>query len=263
MTEAVRRKPYSVVLFDEVEKAHPNVFNVLLQVLDDGRLTDSQGRVVDFKNTLIILTSNLGAEFLQQAAMDLSASGRSAENGPTTKKTKTDGKQEELPEAVRQQVLSVVRKHFRPEFLNRLDDIVIFQPLARSQLRSIMNLQMKAISDRLKDRNIEIHMTESGLDHVLAKAYIPEYGARPIRRYLEKVVTTQVSRMLIGGELDRDQELEISAVKPEEGEGGWEKSELKFVVVPRVALGGPVGMDVDGSNPAPPFFRPSPGRGTR
>ncbi|KAM3575108.1 hypothetical protein VYU27_003021 [Nannochloropsis oceanica] len=269
LTEAVRRKPYSVVLFDEVEKAHVSVFNVLLQVLDDGRLTDSQGRIVNFKNTIIILTSNLGAEHLQKAALDSSTSNLSDDedsasngngNGRSNKKSKKEGGSTVISEDVRGKVMAVVRRHFRPEFLNRLDDIVIFSPLSRKQLRSIMQLQMAAISNRLKDRNIEIHLAEDGLDHVLAKAYVPEYGARPIRRYLEKTITTQVSRLLIAGTLDRDQTLEISAQKPEGGT--WADSELAFNVTPRSAAGASMEVDNGGSaNMAPPMFRPSPGRG--
>ncbi|EWM22024.1 heat shock protein 101 [Nannochloropsis gaditana] len=261
LTEAVRRKPYCVVLFDEVEKAHVSVFNVLLQVLDDGRLTDSQGRVVNFKNTIIILTSNLGAEYLQKAALDsssglLSDDEGSHNGGRSNKKSKKEGGGA-ISQEVRDQVMAVVRRHFRPEFLNRLDDITIFSPLTRDQLRSIMQLQMSAISNRLKDRNIEIQLTEHGLDHVLAKAYVPEYGARPIRRYLEKTITTQVSRLLIGGSLDRDQTLTIDAEKGETE--GWADSELLFKVVPRAAVG--ASMEVDENQAAPPLFRPSPGRG--
>jgi ATP-dependent Clp protease ATP-binding subunit ClpB len=159
---------------------------------------------------------------------------------------------------VRQQVMAAVKRHFRPEFLNRLDDIVIFQPLSKGQLRSIMRLQMGAIAQRLQDRNIGIELTDAGVQYVMDHAYDPLYGARPIRRFLEKAVTTHVSRMLIGGELDRDQTLKIDA--SEDG------SQLAFRVVsrpsPLSASGAAAAMDVDGDdNPAPSFFRPSPGRG--
>lgn len=155
--------------------------------------------------------------------------------------------------------MQAVRRHFRPEFLNRLDDIVIFQPLSKAQLRSIMQLQMAAISARLRDRNIAIELTERGVQYVMDHAYDPVYGARPIRRFLEKAVTTQVSRMLIGGELDRDQTLKIDA--SDDG------TDLAFRVSPRpsplnVGGGGDAAMDVDGENPAPRFFRPSP-RGSK
>lgn len=176
LTEAVRRRPYSVVLFDEVEKAHNQVWNVLLQVLDDGRLTDGQGRTVDFTNTVIIMTSNLGSEFLF------------SNDGAITQSTKN-------------MVMSVVKKHFRPEFLNRLDDIVMFHPLAKPELRKIVQLQIDQISKRLQDKDITIILTENGTDLILSKAYDPVYGARPIRRYLEKQIGTHLSKMILSGTL--------------------------------------------------------------
>lgn len=180
LTEAVRRRPYSVVLFDEVEKAHTQVFNVLLQVLDDGRLTDGHGRTVDFTNTVIIMTSNLGAEHLLEK--DALAEG-------------------EVPERTRNKVMNAVRKHFRPEFLNRLDDIVIFSPLTQAHLRTIVSLQMRSLVSRLKSRDISIDMNDPAIDMILEKAYNPVYGARPLRRYLEKNIGTEISKMLIKGTL--------------------------------------------------------------
>jgi ATP-dependent Clp protease ATP-binding subunit ClpB len=179
LTEAVRRRPYSVVLFDEVEKAHPAVFNALLQVLDDGRLTDGQGRVVDFSNTVIILTSNLGAEHLLTG---IDAEGR-------------------LSEAARQAVLRAVRGHFRPEFLNRLDDLVVFKPLTRPQLHAVMRLQVQSLAARLHARDIDLSMDDAALEHCLRAAYDPVYGARPLRRYVEKHVVTALSRMILRGDL--------------------------------------------------------------
>jgi ATP-dependent Clp protease ATP-binding subunit ClpB len=180
LTEAVRRQPFSVVLFDEVEKAHHQVFNVLLQVLDDGRLTDGHGRVVDFSNTVIIMTSNLGAEFLL--------------NNPAAS---TGG----LTESVRDAVMDVVRKHFRPEFLNRLDDLIIFKPLTPSNLSNIIKLQLQNVSKRLESRDIRLELKEKAILYILDAGYDPLYGARPLRRYLEKNIVTPISKMLIGGEL--------------------------------------------------------------
>jgi ATP-dependent Clp protease ATP-binding subunit ClpB len=184
LTEAVRRRPYAVVLFDEVEKAHHQVLNVLLQVLDDGRLTDGQGRTVDFSNTVIILTSNIGAEHLVKA---LSGAG------------KEDRK---IDDGTRSLVMNAVRKHFRPEFLNRLDDIVIFHPLGLSHLAHIVHLQLSNLTKRLAERDINLELSNAAVNFVLEQAYDPTYGARPLRRYLEKEVGTQISRMLIGGQLE-------------------------------------------------------------
>lgn len=172
LTEAIRRRPYNVVLLDEIEKAHPEVLNVLLQLMDDGRLTDGQGRTVDFSNTVLILTSNLGHEYLT------AGSGIVSEDA------------EKL-------VMNKVRMHFRPEFINRLDDIIIFTVLSKDNLRSILTQQMALISGRLEGRNIQIKLTVSAADLILAEAYDPLYGARPLRRHLEKRVVTQVSRMLL------------------------------------------------------------------
>lgn len=181
LTEAVRRRPYSVVLFDEVEKAHISVFNTLLQVLDDGRLTDGQGRTVDFRNTVIIMTSNLGAEHLLSGMM-----------GKVTM------------QVARDRVMQEVRKHFRPELLNRLDEIVVFDPLSHEQLRKVARLQMKDVAIRLAERGVALAVTDAALDIVLAESYDPIYGARPIRRWLEKKVVTELSRMLVREEIDEN-----------------------------------------------------------
>lgn len=188
LTEAVRRRPYSVILFDEVEKAHPSVFNTLLQVLDDGRLTDGQGRTVDFTNTVIIMTSNLGAEYLLRGLM-----------GKCTM------------ERAREMVLEEVRKHFKPELLNRLDEIVVFDPLSHEQLRKVCRLQLKEVASRLAERGIALGITEAALDVILAESYDPVYGARPIRRWLEKKVVTELSKMLIKGEIDENSTVYIDA----------------------------------------------------
>lgn len=183
LTEAVRRQPYAVILFDEVEKAHPQIWNTLLQVLDDGRLTDGKGRTVDFTNTIIVLTSNIGAQFILEDMENTNSSG------------KTDfGK---LRQTTKDRVMKEVRLHFRPEFLNRLDDIVFFQPLNITQLSSIVHLQLKSLEERLKEQNITVELTEKAVQSVLNKSYNPVYGARPLKRYLEKHVTTELSKLII------------------------------------------------------------------
>jgi ATP-dependent Clp protease ATP-binding subunit ClpB len=199
LTEAVRRRPYSVVLFDEVEKAHAQIWNVLLQVLDDGRLTDGQGRTVDFTNTVIIMTSNLGSEHL------LHAGGITQEDG-------IDGKMI-ISEPTKKKVMEVVKRHFRPEFLNRLDDIVMFHPLGQRELRKIEELQIIRISKRLEERDISVILKQSASDVILKNSFDPVYGARPIRRYLEKQIGTQVSRLLLSGELPDHSIVTISGSK--------------------------------------------------
>ena len=179
LTESVRRRPYSVVLFDEIEKAHPDVFNVLLQVLDDGRITDSQGRTVDFKNTILIMTSNLGAEFLLDGIDD---------NGNISSEA------EEL-------VMSQLKNHFRPEFLNRLDEIVMFKPLSKSDIRGIIDLLVKDINRRIEDKEISLTVTDKALDYIVEKAYDPVYGARPLKRYLQKNVETLLAKKMLADEV--------------------------------------------------------------
>ncbi len=189
LTEAVRRKPYTVVLFDEVEKAHPQVFNALLQVLDEGHLTDGQGRTVNFKNTVVIMTSNLGSEKLL-AGM-------------------TPGG--ELVEGVREAVLASARAHFRPEFLNRLSDIVVFQPLTREDLRHIVQLQLARIESRLAERRLTISLTEAGLERVLKEGYEPQFGARPLKRYLERQISDKLAARIIAGEILDGTKLTVDA----------------------------------------------------
>jgi ATP-dependent Clp protease ATP-binding subunit ClpB len=179
LTESVRRKPYSVVLFDEVEKAHTDVFNVLLQIMDDGRLTDSHGRTVDFKNTVIIMTSNLGSQFLLEG---ISPEGL-------------------LREDVRDQVMMTVRSHFRPEFLNRIDEIVLFKPLLLDEIEKIVGLLLAHIQDRLMDRKIELELTAKAREFIAREAYDPVYGARPLRRYLQQKIETPLAKEIISGRL--------------------------------------------------------------
>ncbi|XP_047970570.1 chaperone protein ClpB1 [Salvia hispanica] len=188
LTEAVRRRPYCVILFDEVEKAHPTVFNTLLQVLDDGRLTDGQGRTVDFTNSVIIMTSNLGAEYLLRGL-----------SGKCTM------------ESARELVMQEVRKQFKPELLNRLDEIVVFDPLSHDQLRKVCRLQLKDVAKRLAERGIAMAVTEAALDVILAESYDPVYGARPIRRWLEKRVVTELSKMLVKEEIDENSTVFVDA----------------------------------------------------
>ena len=180
LTEAVRRKPYSVVLFDEVEKAHPDVFNILLQVLDDGRITDSQGRTVDFKNTIIILTSNLGSQYL------------------------LDGIDEtgEISQEARDQVNKLLKRSFRPEFLNRLDEIVFYKPLTRENVTHIIDLMAADLNRRLADKQLTVELTPAAKDEIIENAYDPIYGARPLRRYLQHTVETLISRKIIADQVE-------------------------------------------------------------
>jgi ATP-dependent Clp protease ATP-binding subunit ClpB len=189
LTEAVRRRPYQVILFDEIEKAHPDVFNVLLQVLDDGRLTDGQGRTVDFRNTLIIMTSNLGSEYLV--------------NQP----------EGEDSEAVREQVMAVVRAHFRPEFLNRVDEIILFHRLKRDQMAAIVDIQMKRLAKLLADRKLTIELDDKAKDWLGAKGYDPAYGARPLKRVIQKYVQDPLAELILQGKLHEGETVKITADK--------------------------------------------------
>ncbi|MAL85589.1 MAG: ATP-dependent chaperone ClpB [Opitutae bacterium] len=192
LTEAVRRKPYSVVLFDEIEKAHPDVFNVLLQLMDDGRLTDSQGRTVDFKNVVVIMTSNVGSRYLQDNLIN-----------------------NEISESARESVLADLRDHFRPEFLNRIDDTVLFKPLSLEEITEIVDLLLNSLNKRLKDRKISVVFTDAAKKWIGEKGYDPTYGARPLKRFLQKQVETQLARALVAGEVDEGSEIAFS-IKDEE-----------------------------------------------
>ena len=179
LTEAVRRKPYSVVLFDEIEKAHPDVFNVLLQVLDDGRITDSQGRTVDFKNTILIMTSNIGSTYLLDGI---------DENG-------------EIKEESETLVMNDLRAHFRPEFLNRLDEIIMFKPLTKKDIYEIVELLILDLNKRLQDSQVKIELTEAAKQFVVDGGYEPMYGARPLKRFLQKNVETLAAKLILSGEI--------------------------------------------------------------
>ena len=180
LTEAVRRKPYSVVLFDEIEKAHPDVFNVLLQVLDDGRITDSQGRTVDFKNTILIMTSNIGAQYLLDGI---------EENG-------------EIKQESQDMVMNELRGHFRPEFLNRLDEIIMFKPLTKGNIGGIINLIIDDLNRRLADKELTIELTDEAKHFIIENGYDPVYGARPLKRYIQKYVETLAAKLILAGDLD-------------------------------------------------------------
>ena len=189
LTEAVRRRPYQVILFDEIEKAHPDVFNVLLQVLDDGRLTDGQGRTVDFRNALIIMTSNLGAEYLVN---------------------QVEG---EKTSAVREEVMTVVRAHFRPEFLNRIDSVILFQRLQKNEMGRIVEIQFQRLRKLLDDRKIDLLLDEKGRDWLTERGWDPAYGARPLKRVIQRYVQDPLAEMLLGGEIHDGASVKISANK--------------------------------------------------
>ena len=195
LTEAVRRKPYSVILFDEIEKAHHDVFNVLLQILDDGRATDAQGHTVDFKNTVIIMTSNIGSGHLLEGV----------------------GADGEISEAAREAVMGEMRGHFRPEFLNRVDDILLFKGLRLDEIQQIVDLQTEELRNRLAERGAKLELTPAARELVARSGYDPVYGARPLKRYLQRELETRIGRAIVAGEL-----FEGSTVRVDAGEGGLE-----------------------------------------
>ena len=187
MTEAVRRKPYSVVLLDEIEKAHPDVFNLLLQVLDDGRLTDNKGRTVDFKNTILIMTSNVGSDLIQDNLSRMNETNR-----------------EEILERCRLDVVDILKNSVRPEFLNRIDEIIMFHPLTMKDVKDILMLQIEGIKRLLLEKDIEISFTKYALDYLGNKGYDPSYGARPIKRLLQKELVNELAKTLIKGDLNKE-----------------------------------------------------------
>jgi ATP-dependent Clp protease ATP-binding subunit ClpB len=188
LTEAVRRRPYSLVLLDEIEKAHPDVFNILLQVLDDGRLTDGHGRTVDFRNTVLVMTSNLGSEAIQS----LTESGRY--------------------DAIKPTVLGVVSKHFRPEFLNRVDDIVVFHPLGREHMSAIAHIQLGALRARLKEQDIGLEMSDAAVELLTEQGYDPVYGARPLKRAIQRSIENPLAAELLGGRFHPGDAVRIDVV---------------------------------------------------
>ena len=197
LTEAVRRKPYSVVLFDEIEKAHPDVFNILLQVLDDGRLTDNKGRTVNFRNTIIIMTSNLGSQYIQSRFEELAGkSGREYENAISE---------------TRNHVMDMLKKTIRPEFLNRIDEIIMFRPLEKEQIRQIVRLQLKGISNLLKQQDVSMNVSESAVDLLASAGFDPEFGARPVKRALQRLLLNDLSKNLLSGKIDRTKPIHVDA----------------------------------------------------
>lgn len=194
LTEAVRRKPYSVVLFDEIEKAHPDVFNILLQVLDDGRLTDGKGRTVNFKNTILIMTSNVGSGIIQEYMNKIN-----------------DGNKEQTMAECKEAVLDLLRRSVRPEFLNRIDEVIMFEPLTRDNIRDILKLQIKQISEMLSEKGITLHLTEKAMEYLGSEGYDISYGARPIKRLLQKEIVNELATELISGRISRNSTVEIDS----------------------------------------------------
>jgi ATP-dependent Clp protease ATP-binding subunit ClpB len=195
LTEAIRRKPYSVVLFDEIEKAHPDVFNILLQVLDDGRLTDNKGRVVNFKNTIIIMTSNMGSSLIRENFEKITPQNREA----VTEQTKNE-------------VMELLKKTIRPEFLNRIDEIIMFTPLNEQEIRQIVVLQLEGIQKMLEQNGITLHFTADALQFISEEGYDPQFGARPVKRVIQKYVLNELSKQLLGGTIDKNKPITIDAV---------------------------------------------------
>jgi len=226
LTEAVRRKPYSVVLFDEIEKAHPDVFNVLLQVLDDGRLTDGKGRTVNFKNTILIMTSNVGSNIIQDyinkltlpdglpddSAPALDSSSSSEDKNTVGDRTSVDAeRRNEILEECKSAVLEVLKRSVRPEFLNRIDEVIMFEPLTKDDIRGILQLQINAIASLLHEKGVELSFTGAALDYLCSKGYDISYGARPIKRLLQKELVNELATKIISGEIARDGNIVIDA----------------------------------------------------
>jgi ATP-dependent Clp protease ATP-binding subunit ClpB len=192
LTEAVRRKPYSVVLLDEIEKAHPDVFNILLQVLDDGRLTDNKGRTVNFKNTIIIMTSNIGSHLIQENFKDLN-----------------DNNHEQVLAQTKNELFELLKQTIRPEFLNRIDELIMFTPLNRTEIREIVNLQFKAVQNTLAEMGISIEATKEALDWLAQLGYDPQFGARPLKRVIQKRILNELSKEILAGKVDKDSKIKL------------------------------------------------------
>jgi ATP-dependent Clp protease ATP-binding subunit ClpB len=194
LTEAIRRKPYSVVLFDEIEKAHPDVFNILLQVLDDGRLTDNKGRVVNFKNTIIIITSNMGSQYIQSQMAKMNGSNKEA-----------------VVEKTKQEVMNMLKKTIRPEFLNRIDETIMFLPLNESEIKKIVRLQIDNVRRMLADNGVELQMTDRAIDFMAEAGYDPEFGARPVKRAIQRYLLNDLSKRLLGQDVDREKPIVVDS----------------------------------------------------
>jgi ATP-dependent Clp protease ATP-binding subunit ClpB len=198
LTEKIRRNPYSVVLFDEIEKAHPDVFNVLLQVLDDGRLTDNKGRVVNFKNTIIIMTSNLGSQLIRENCEAL-----------------TDENREEVLMRTKNEVFEMLKQTIRPEFLNRIDELIMFTPLQESEIRDIVELQIKQVKALLERNGVELEVTEAAIDLFAKEGYDPQFGARPVKRVLQRMLLNELSKQIIAGVINTDKSIRVDVVRDE------------------------------------------------
>jgi ATP-dependent Clp protease ATP-binding subunit ClpB len=194
LTEAIRRRPYSVVLLDEIEKAHPDVFNILLQVLDDGRLTDNKGRTANFRNTIVIMTSNLGSDIIRDNFENLNT-----------------GNRDEIVASTKTQVFELLKRSIRPEFLNRIDEVIMFEPLSRSDIKQIVKLQLDIIAERLSDNDITLRWTEDALDWLSQLGYDPQFGARPLKRVLQKRILDELSKKLLSGELQNNGNIMLDA----------------------------------------------------
>ena len=194
LTEAVRRKPYSVVLFDEIEKAHPDVFNILLQVLDDGRLTDNKGRTVNFKNTIIIMTSNLGSSYIQEQFDKMN-----------------EGNKERILEETKATILEMLKKNVRPEFLNRIDEIVMFTPLNSEEIEQIVRLQAKGVAEILLENGIELEIDDSAIKFIAQAGFDPEFGARPVKRAMQRYLLNDLSKQLLAGTVDKSKPIKVTA----------------------------------------------------
>jgi len=187
LTEAVRRKPYSVVLLDEIEKAHPDVFNTLLQVLDEGRLTDNKGRVANFKNTIIIMTTNIGSHIIQENFEKI-----------------TDDNFFEVLEGTKEEVLSLLKKSVRPEFINRIDEIIMFRPLSKADVRKVVAIQFREIQKRLTDSGVRIDISEQALDRLAKVGFDPQFGARPLKRVIQREILNELSKQILSGKVNKD-----------------------------------------------------------
>src|SRR6202022_4024494 len=186
LTEAVRRKPYSVVLLDEIEKGHPDIFNVLLQVLDDGRLTDNKGRVVNFKNTIIIMTSNMGSHLIQANFEDI-----------------TEKNREEVVERTKREVMDLLKQTIRPEFLNRVDEIIMFQPLMKSEIKGIIRMQLDGLKKLVAKNGIDLEFSDYAIDYLAENGFDPQFGARPLKRLIQKEIVNKLSKKILAGDIDK------------------------------------------------------------
>ena len=199
LTEAVRRRPYSVLLLDEVEKAHPDVFNILLQVLDDGRLTDGQGRTVDFRNTVVVMTSNLGSDRIQGVVEDRSFDTINFDTGADTTEVDDSTANENRYQAMKDAVMDVVVGHFRPEFINRIDEVVVFHPLAKGQIRGIAEIQLTLLKNRLFERDLEMNLSDEVMNKICEAGFDPVYGARPLKRAIQQLLENPLANEVLSG----------------------------------------------------------------